>query len=165
MKLRLYKNCPVCNCRLRVSRFDKHMESQHSEKAEFSRAIKEAQRKKAEQKKVKQQDMLVKCGYCTSLVKEKNLAYHRKKQHGTTARPPRKSANKSQITPETARQLLKIMEETRLVQDKEISNYINQHPVEDKAGKYGVPQDKYRFGFYGSRSMAYDLWRKGEKPK
>lgn len=28
-------------------------------------------------------------------------------------------------------------------------------------GKFGVPQDKYRWGFFGNKSMEYDIWRKG----
>lgn len=50
-----------------------------------------------------------------------------------------------------------------LVQNSEIRNYLIRVPEKEQIGKFGVPQDEYRHGFYGSGSMEYDVWRKGEK--
>ncbi len=54
--------------------------------------------------------------------------------------------------------------EQKLRADKEIADYISRNPIkEDQFGKFGVPQDKYRWGFYGHKTMEFDVWGKGEK--
>lgn len=64
---------------------------------------------------------------------------------------------------EVVAELKKAMTEIEDKKDKEISDYLKKHPIKDGIGKFGVPQDKYRWGFYGSSSMEYDIWRKGDK--
>ncbi|EIJ36996.1 hypothetical protein [Thiothrix nivea] len=52
-----------------------------------------------------------------------------------------------------------------IIQNKEILDYLEKNPTKEGIGKFGVPQDKYRYDFYGSNSMEYDIWRKGDKDK
>lgn len=63
------------------------------------------------------------------------------------------------ITPEDARELRRANQDS-LVSDQAIADYLKRFPVHEEIGKFGVPQDKYRWGFYGSRSMEYDVWRR-----
>lgn len=53
--------------------------------------------------------------------------------------------------------------DSSLIQNPEIRAYIKRVPDQEGLGKFGVPQDNYRYGFYGANSMEYDVWRKGEK--
>lgn len=46
----------------------------------------------------------------------------------------------------------------------EIIKFLERNPYED-IGKFGVPQDKYRYGSYGSKSMVPDIWRKTSSEK
>jgi hypothetical protein len=50
-----------------------------------------------------------------------------------------------------------------LVHNKQINEFLRKNPVNNKMGGFGVPQDKYRYGFYGNSTMEYDIWRKGDK--
>lgn len=52
-----------------------------------------------------------------------------------------------------------------LIQNAEIAKYLKRVPMHQEIGKFGVPQDKYRWGFYGSSTMDFDTWRKGEGSK
>lgn len=47
-----------------------------------------------------------------------------------------------------------------IVQNKQILEYLKKNPSENGIGKFGVPQDKYRSNFFGSKTMEYDIWRK-----
>jgi hypothetical protein len=53
------------------------------------------------------------------------------------------------------------VKEQPFIQDPAIADYLMRRPVPG-VGRFGKPQDKYRWGFYGSKSMSYDIWRKGE---
>ncbi len=50
-----------------------------------------------------------------------------------------------------------------LVSDPQIRSYLERNPVREEMGKFGVPQDKYRWGFYGHGTMEYDSWGKPKK--
>lgn len=50
-----------------------------------------------------------------------------------------------------------------LVKDKTIHNYLEANPINNRVGKFGVPQDKFRYGFFGCSTLQYDIWRKGDK--
>lgn len=52
-----------------------------------------------------------------------------------------------------------------LIQNSEIAKYLKRVPTHQEMGKFGVPQDRYRWGFYGSSTMEFDAWRKGEGSK
>ena len=47
-----------------------------------------------------------------------------------------------------------------IVQNKQILEYLKKNPSDNGIGKFGVPQDKYRSNFFGSKTMEYDIWRK-----
>ena len=64
-----------------------------------------------------------------------------------------------------AREILLALKETNMTKNKEIYQYLQRNPYKEELGKYGVPQDKYRYGAYGSNSMEYDAWGKGENKK
>ena len=46
-----------------------------------------------------------------------------------------------------------------LINDQAIADYLRRNPVTEDMGKFGVPQDKYRYKFYGHASMEVDQWR------
>lgn len=69
---------------------------------------------------------------------------------------------KPSISSQEATKRLEILRNTENKKNKVIKKYLDKNPHEDM-GKFGVPQDKYRHGFYGSNSMEYDVWGKGEK--
>lgn len=70
------------------------------------------------------------------------------------------------ITPEIAAELRKILQDRAFFTNKEIEDYLVKNPNKyDAIGKFGVPQDKYRWGFYGSRTMEYDSWRRESTKK
>ena len=52
-----------------------------------------------------------------------------------------------------------------IVQNKQILEYLIKNPCDNGMGKFGVPQDKYRHGFYGNKTMEYDALRKCDKEK
>lgn len=79
---------------------------------------------------------------------------------------PYKQTKRSSISEDKKRaaaEIISAMREMELARNKEIAEYLKRHPIHNEIGKFGVPQDKYRWGFYGSSSMEYDIWRKGEK--
>ena len=46
-----------------------------------------------------------------------------------------------------------------LINDRAIADYLRRNPVTEDMGKFGVPQDKYRYNFFGHASMEVDQWR------
>ena len=163
-----YKMCPVCDCKLRASRYRKHMDAQHSPEAERRKAdLKTAQQESARVKKEFNKQK-IDCPKCNSKVIRKNLNKHLLKIHGIKAVNNFKSKRFSvvnQSKAEIAHEILEALKETNMIKNKEISRYLQRNPDKEELGKYGVPQDKYRYGFYGSHSMEYDAWGKGEKKK
>jgi uncharacterized C2H2 Zn-finger protein len=153
---RHYRECPVCGCTLRESNYTKHLNSQHSESAE------------------QEGEQLVRCTLCSREVKKKNLKKHMRRIHeGVKSRPYSEHErfhidryyNDSKMTSDEARKQLDALKDNNLVSDKVISAYLRAHPNPEVMGKFGVPQDKYRWGFYGSRTMEYDSWGRIHKQK
>lgn len=101
---------------------------------------------------------LVRCEYCHQQLREKNLRNHIKKNHWYkhTSRPLPGSSSKQEDA-KYKRQALSDMSTRR---DPQIQAYVSENPEPDRMGKFGVPQDPYRYNFYGSRSMEKDKWRK-----
>ena len=58
---------------------------------------------------------------------------------------------------------VRVTDTTSILTDEQIRKYLEQHPVTEEIGKFGVPQDKYRWGFYGHATMEYDQWGKPRK--
>ncbi len=77
--------------------------------------------------------------------------------------PPPQSISSKKEKRERATELKTALNETKIIRNQEIALYLQQHPETDSIGKFGLPQDKYRWGFYGHASMAYDIWRRGDK--
>lgn len=68
----------------------------------------------------------------------------------------------TKITKKHASEVLQAFKEQEESSDIEIKKYIQLNPVNDGVGPLGKPQDKYRWGFYGSKSMDYDGWSKNK---
>lgn len=140
-----YKICPVCNCKLRASRYTKHMDAQHAPEAEK-----------------------VNCHLCNTKLIRKNLKMHLRNVHGirqSKGYKPTSFKVENQTSSERAREILEAKKDSELSKNKEIASYLRRNPEKEMLGKFGVPQDKYRYGFYGSHSMEYDTWSKGESKK
>ncbi len=164
-----YKVCPKCGCRLRPGHFTKHMSKQHGyPPTRHNDTPKQAVL-------VDSDNEFTTCPKCNKAVKKKNLKKHIRRIHKNKVNAKNKKVNKRKskiiplpdhkMTPEVAAELRKALEETDIVKDKSIAEYLEKNPLKDETGKFGVPQDKYRWGFYGSKSMEYDNWGKGDKNK
>lgn len=68
-----YKDCPVCGCKLLISRFKKHMELQHNIKASPTKVTNSIVELETNE--------IVKCPTCSIIVKKKNLKKHVRKVH------------------------------------------------------------------------------------
>ncbi|MCG7879351.1 MAG: hypothetical protein N0C90_23905 [Candidatus Thiodiazotropha endolucinida] len=168
-----YKDCPVCGCRLKLNRFDKHLAEQHGPDSKRPEGSSKDVRKSPKSKG----DEFVSCPKCKKQVKAKNLKKHLRRIHGERVLPKKsaRSGKKSKVkftttpvnkmTPSEAAEYRKSLEDVHLGEDRAISEYLKKNPSKDEMGKFGVPQDKYRWGFYGSKSMEYDVWGKGDKEK
>lgn len=119
--------------------------------------------KKTEKEGVKRDIDWIECPLCGSPVKMRHLRRHMRRVHCVALSPstePNPVRKAKRITPEEARELRRANQDNSLVSDQAIADYLKRFPVNEEIGKFGVPQDKYRWGFYGSRSMEYDAWRR-----
>lgn len=107
------------------------------------------------------------CPSCLQFVYEKNL-----ERHGSKSLICKEMlAHERQIENQRRASKAKIEERKKLgesrlgslVHNKQIYEYLRKNPVNNEMGEFGVPQDKYRYGFYGSSTMEYDILRKGDK--
>lgn len=103
------------------------------------------------------------CAICGADVQRRHLKRHLRRVHH--ARPSPVASTPSirssrHLTPSEAGELRRAYQESRLISDQAIADYLRRLPNQDEMGRFGVPQDKYRWGFYGSRSMEYDAWRR-----
>ena len=117
----------------------------------------------------------VKCSLCNQEVLRKNFKKHNRRAHRKTIRKTiliqkeevqksrYKPPNRYGISPQSAGELLTVIQETKMISNNEIKDYLDKNTIKDDLGKFGLPQDKYRWGFYGSGSMEYDTWRKSNK--
>lgn len=85
-----YKHCPECGCKLRISRYRKHMALQHGIQAISSKEDTEIRISKLEQ------DEIVKCPTCSASVKNKNLQKHISRVH-QSPKPKKKKKKKKGI--------------------------------------------------------------------
>ena len=107
------------------------------------------------------------CPVCHQFIYEKNWKRHERRSSACkemiaelNVQDKRRFACKKQIE---ERKKLGKSRLGSLVQNKQIAEFLRKNPVNNEMGKFGVPQDKYRYGFYGSSTMEYDIWRKGNK--
>lgn len=101
----------------------------------------------------------VKCSHCAAMLNPKNLKRHLKKIHSVVTHVRQASTSrKEQLKTDGAGRLKILRERAQKASQSAIASYLARNPVPDAMGKFGVPQDKYRWGFYGSSSMAYDAW-------
>jgi uncharacterized C2H2 Zn-finger protein len=134
-----YKQCPDCECKLKINNFDKHMELQH-------------------QKLICDGNQFVKCPECDKNVKSKNIKKHLNRIHGG-------KAINTELTVKDIRELKKIRTADSFYQNKEVAAYLSKNPKKEHIGKFGVPQDKYRWGYFGSSTMEYDSWSRNSNKK
>ena len=158
--------CPICSCLVRSDRVQKHITKTHKNTIRG-----DLRRPKSGSKA--QQVVFVQCPQCGVRLKENNLSRHVRRRHTRknlksekkrdfrNGEKKIKPSHKQIMTQEEAKQLRAAMNETELLTNKEIAAYIKRNPLKEEVGKFGLPQDKYRWGFFGSRSMQYDVWRKG----
>lgn len=107
------------------------------------------------------------CPICQQFIYEENRNRHEQRSANCkqmitqlNAQNERKVACKKQIDER------KTLGESRLgtlVQNTDINEFLIKNPCDNGMGKFGVPQEKYRHGFYGNKTMEYDIWRKGDK--
>lgn len=77
-----------------------------------------------------------------------------------TKKPHLSRSTRPRITAKGVHEPRTAFQENSLVSDQAIAEYLRRVPHREEMGKFGVPQDKHRWGFYGSRSMEYDIWRR-----
>jgi ribosomal protein L32 len=113
------------------------------------------------------------CSECGAHVKKSNLSKHRRRCHSRkhpvpVRKDPGYFSNAREMreaTKANARAMRRANDANTLCSDKQIAEFLKRNPLPDQMGKFGVPQDKYRYGFYGSKSMEYDSWRQEYKEK
>ena len=155
---KIYKLCPICKIRLRAKNYIKHIKQNHD------REVRDLNTKLS---KVDETEF-TNCPQCNVWVKKKNLKKHIQRTHeiqniNNTINKSPPISPKNNISPKEAHEQKRALEESTVINNKVISNYLESNPKSEGGGKFGVPQDKYRRGFYGSASMDYDIWRKGDK--
>lgn len=103
------------------------------------------------------------CPICGAAVQRRHLKRHLRRVHharpSTIVHTP-SIRSSGRLTASEAAELRRAYQESRLIADQAIADYLRRLPNQDEMGRFGVPQDKYRWGFYGSRSMEYDAWRR-----
>jgi hypothetical protein len=92
------------------------------------------------------------CQYCGSIFLRKNRRKHFLKTHAT----------KSKQKMEEAKKILDAFHDQEKRRNPKIAKYLRENPISEEK-KFGEPQDKYRYNFYGNRGMEYDTWRLGPK--
>lgn len=122
----------------------------------------EQQFKKTEKTDEKRDVDWAECPLCGAAVKRRHLKRHMRRAHRLALSPstkPKPMRITKRISPEEARELRRANQDS-LVSDQAIADYLKRFPVHEEIGKFGVPQDKYRWGFYGSRTMEFNAWRR-----
>lgn len=167
-----YRTCPECGCTLRKGRYRKHLLKVHGHDIKRTSPMQQRVDKNTDKEESKQ---LAKCPTCTELVLKKNLKKHIRKAHKKKIARNRKNKKRVFSPPnfpkankpsaEDAKKLREAINDGDLITDETIKRYVEDNPSKDEMGKFGVPQDKYRWGFYGSRSMEYDSWSKNDDSK
>lgn len=143
-------DCPECGAKVLPKNLNKHIAKAHrktknTSKENINNRFKEST-----------------CHICGKLIsgsmkRHKMLAHPaRKPEFGEP--PPRTPP--TPITQEEAHQRRKELGDNKLFQNKAVKDYLNRVPEKPKYGKFGLPQDKYRWGFFGHSTMEYDVWRK-----
>ena len=106
------------------------------------------------------------CPSCLQFVYEKNLERHESKSLicKEMLAHERQIENQRRASKAKIEERKKLGESRRnIVQNPQIYQFLRENPIKDEIRKFGVPQDKYRYGFYGSSTMEYDIWRNGSK--
>lgn len=143
------KLCPYCGIKLKGHRYDNHVAKAH--RTEILLASYNASSLNI---RLATADDYTQCSICGGKLQLKELQAHIDK-HIDTRRQKTKRASAA-LTAEAR----KAIEDSDLGGDQNIADYLKNNPVKVRAGTVGLPQDKYRYGFYGNKSMEYDVWRK-----
>lgn len=168
---RIYFICPECGSKVRSKKFNKHLQMQHG----FYSEAGTGEQSGLSEKTINLNEF-IQCDKCNLSIKKKNLERHVRRVHGN--RKPKRGLAKNnnqpsscipprrkKLSPKDAAAYKRALGDAHFDSNKEITDYLERNPVESGMGKFGVPQDKYRWGFYGAHSMEYDVWRKGDKEK
>ena len=163
--------CSFCNCLVRSDRLEKHVANTHTNTTHRNQ-------RGSQNGTNSPQGRIIVCPQCGVRIKENRLRKHVRKKHKIgiienrstrehikPKKKVRRPLPKQIMTPEIAKTLRTEMNETEIITNKEIAAYLKRNPHKEELGKFGLPQDKHRWGFYGSKSMQYDIWRKGDKEK
>jgi uncharacterized Zn finger protein (UPF0148 family) len=135
--------CPVCNKDIKQKTLEEHARRIHKGDAAIKRAL--------------AGDKLATPKNTTSAKVKKNQA---RKSLIESIRAEKAKICKDRVKDRIAeRRTL----ESSIVQNKQILEYLKKNPCDNVMGKFGVPQDKYRSNFCGSKTMEYDTWRKAHK--
>lgn len=99
-------------------------------------------------------DELVTCLRCKKRVKRKNLKRHYMRIHKAELKNeaslyPMKA---EQSTSDMAKEMRQALRSNLFASDYNIADYIERHPEKDRLGMFGLPQDKNRWGAFGSSS-------------
>lgn len=174
-----YYRCPECGCPVKKGRFARHMQQVHetcldgvaiNEARHVVKAVRDKTKRHAKKDSGHPQRLKA-AGVTRGGAKpEAGKKSHSKPNGRTWTRRRTSSAEESQSarsrTPRMSRaeaaQKRAALNDQRLVSDKKIADYLRRNPTENQMGKFGVPQDPFRHGFYGSATMEYDVWRRGE---
>ncbi|MFT6910772.1 MAG: putative C2H2 Zn-finger protein [Oleiphilaceae bacterium] len=107
-------------------------------------------------KTVSDVNQLVRCPRCQCEIKEKNLKKHISRVHINKSK-------KSRALAKDIAERKELRKDDSFYSDKDVAMYLADHPVKSQTGKFGVPQDKYRWGNFGASTMEYDSWSKNDK--
>lgn len=169
--------CSVCKEPIHLANLEKHLKEEHGifktatsliqcdkcgvsvSHKNLEKHIRKVHEKRSSQEKKNKAKSKI-CDICGQEIAG-SMKLHKKATH--PARKPQFAEPKSRgkpkpLSPQEAKARLKEIRDQRLFQDKATRTYLARVPEAPKYGKFGLPQDKYRWGFYGHSSMEYDVW-------
>ena len=147
-----YEKCSECGVNIRLDRLGKHMNKHIVQK---NRAKKLKAEKRKARKLMRERKKLQKIN--VGKIRAKRNPIKDQQPDPISQRP------KTTMTPRQASKALQALRSQGSGGNQEIQEYINRVPEPNKIGSFGIPQDKYRWGFYGHATMSYDIWGRPEK--
>ena len=152
-----YVKCPSCGCELRIRNAPGHLRKVHHMQRVSDGFIDNKSSTK------------IVLPVIPKFLSKKHSSALRKLQakilakHGLSKPTPAKqiniepTVNADTSQSDAARQLEQIQKPP--TDNDQINDFIKRNPAPDELGKFGKPQDPYRRGAYGTRSMEYDVTR------
>lgn len=141
------KRCQFCGNRIKLTKLDEHVAKAHPENTTENIAS-------------RGYAIYPICKLCGVEVIG-SMSNHQKKHILAVTNQPHKPSRpqyqKPKLTYSEAAKILAALKEP-IINNESILAYVSRVPEVDALGKFGLPQDKYRYGFYGHASMSYDIW-------